>query len=149
MAKDMKGKGSVEQGLVRELAALLDETGLGEIEVEREGVRVRVARRVAIEAGTVGEAMVVFSSGTHVDLVFSDINLVGQLTGYAFARWLGDHHPHIPVLLTSGDATASPRTQIGIPFIPKPYVLAEVDERIKELLARGRARVSAGVPSQL
>jgi acetyl-CoA carboxylase biotin carboxyl carrier protein len=51
MAKDMKGKGSVEQGLVRELAALLDETGLGEIEIEREGVRVRVARRVSIEAG--------------------------------------------------------------------------------------------------
>ena len=55
MAKDVKGKGSVEQGLVRELAALLDETGLGEIEIEREGVRVRVARRVAIEAAaTVG-----------------------------------------------------------------------------------------------
>ena len=52
MAKDMKGKGGVEQGLVRELAALLDETGLGEIEIEREGVRVRVARRVSIEAGT-------------------------------------------------------------------------------------------------
>jgi acetyl-CoA carboxylase biotin carboxyl carrier protein len=50
MAKDMKGKGSVEQGLVRELAALLDETGLGEIEVERDGMRVRVARRVSIEA---------------------------------------------------------------------------------------------------
>jgi acetyl-CoA carboxylase biotin carboxyl carrier protein len=50
MAKDMKGKGSAEQGLVRELAALLEETGLSEIEVEREGVRVRVARRVTIEA---------------------------------------------------------------------------------------------------
>jgi DNA-binding response OmpR family regulator len=94
-----------------------------------------------IEAGTAGEAMVVFSSGTHVDLVFSDINLAPQLTGYAFARWLGDNHPHVPVLLTSGDATASPRAPIGIPFIPKPYALAEVDERVKELLARRRARV--------
>jgi DNA-binding NtrC family response regulator len=94
-----------------------------------------------VEAGTAGEAMVVFSSGTHVDVVFSDINLAPQLTGYAFARWLGDNHPHIPVLLTSGDATASPRAPIGIPFIPKPYALAEVDERIKELLARRRARL--------
>jgi acetyl-CoA carboxylase biotin carboxyl carrier protein len=34
-----------EQDLIRELAKLLDETGLGEIEVEREGVRVRVARQ--------------------------------------------------------------------------------------------------------
>ena len=94
-----------------------------------------------IEAGTAGEAMVVFSSGTPVDLVFSDINLAPQVTGYAFARWLGDHHPNIPVLLTSGDATASPRAPIGIPFIPKPYALAEVDERIKELLARRGTRV--------
>jgi acetyl-CoA carboxylase biotin carboxyl carrier protein len=54
MGKEVKGKGSFEQGLVRELAALLDETGLGEIEIEREGVRVRVARRVAIEAAVGG-----------------------------------------------------------------------------------------------
>jgi two-component system, response regulator PdtaR len=93
-----------------------------------------------IEAGTVGEAIAVFSSRTHVDLVFSDINLSGEITGYAFARWLGDHHPDMPVLLTSGNAV-SPRGQIGLPFIPKPYVLAEVDDRIKALLARKRARV--------
>jgi acetyl-CoA carboxylase biotin carboxyl carrier protein len=34
-----------EQELIRELAKLIDETGLSEIEVEREGVRVRVARQ--------------------------------------------------------------------------------------------------------
>jgi acetyl-CoA carboxylase biotin carboxyl carrier protein len=50
MAKDMKGKGSVDQTLIRELAGLLEETGLSEIEIEREGVRVRVARRVALDA---------------------------------------------------------------------------------------------------
>jgi acetyl-CoA carboxylase biotin carboxyl carrier protein len=50
MAKDMKGKGSVDQAYVRELAALLDETGLSEIEIEREGVRVRVSRQVSVQA---------------------------------------------------------------------------------------------------
>ena len=34
-----------EQDLIRELAKLLDETNLSEIEVEREGLRVRVARQ--------------------------------------------------------------------------------------------------------
>ena len=34
-----------EQDLIRELAKLLDETGLTEIEVEREGLRVRIARQ--------------------------------------------------------------------------------------------------------
>jgi acetyl-CoA carboxylase biotin carboxyl carrier protein len=50
MAKDTKGKGGVDQGLIRELAELLDETGLSEIEVEREGMRVRVARQVSVQA---------------------------------------------------------------------------------------------------
>jgi acetyl-CoA carboxylase biotin carboxyl carrier protein len=36
--------GSFDKDLIRELAALLDETGLTEIEIEHEGQRVRVAR---------------------------------------------------------------------------------------------------------
>ena len=47
-----------EQDLIRELAKLLDETGLGEIEVEREGLRVRVARQAVTH--------VVAAGGTHV-----------------------------------------------------------------------------------
>jgi acetyl-CoA carboxylase biotin carboxyl carrier protein len=49
-AKDAKGKGSAEQGLIRELAGLLQETGLSEIEIEREGMRVRVARQLTVSA---------------------------------------------------------------------------------------------------
>ena len=47
-----------EQDLIRELAKLLDETHLTEIEVEREGLRVRVARQTMTH--------VVASGGTHV-----------------------------------------------------------------------------------
>jgi acetyl-CoA carboxylase biotin carboxyl carrier protein len=36
--------------LIRELALLLDETGLTEIEIERAGLRVRVARNISIAA---------------------------------------------------------------------------------------------------
>ena len=47
-----------EQDLIRELAKLLDETNLTEIEVEREGLRVRVARQAMTH--------VVASGGAHV-----------------------------------------------------------------------------------
>jgi len=47
-----------EQDLIRELAKLLDETNLTEIEVEREGLRVRVARQAVTH--------VIASGGTHV-----------------------------------------------------------------------------------
>jgi len=39
-----------ELGLIRALAGILDETGLTEIELERDGIRVRVARSLAINA---------------------------------------------------------------------------------------------------
>ena len=38
-------KPAIDKELIRELAQLLDETGLTEIEIEREGLRVRVGRR--------------------------------------------------------------------------------------------------------
>jgi acetyl-CoA carboxylase biotin carboxyl carrier protein len=46
-----------EQDLIRELAKLLDETGLTEIEVEREGVRVRVARQSVTHVTTGGASV--------------------------------------------------------------------------------------------
>jgi acetyl-CoA carboxylase biotin carboxyl carrier protein len=53
-AKEMaKDKATIDHDLIRELAKLLDETGLTEIEFERDGQRVRVARQaqaVAIAA---------------------------------------------------------------------------------------------------
>jgi acetyl-CoA carboxylase biotin carboxyl carrier protein len=38
------GKSAIDKELIRELAKLLDETGLTEIEIERAGLRVRVGR---------------------------------------------------------------------------------------------------------
>ena len=42
--KSAEDKSALDKDLIRELAALLDETGLTEIEIERAGLRVRVGR---------------------------------------------------------------------------------------------------------
>ena len=39
-----------DSALIRELALLLDETSLTEIEIERAGLRVRVARNISVAA---------------------------------------------------------------------------------------------------
>jgi two-component system, response regulator PdtaR len=88
-----------------------------------------------IEAGSVDEAVMVLSSGTPLDVVFSDINLSEGLTGSDLARWLGEHHPGLPILLTSG-GTNSVRAPAD--FIAKPYVLAEAEQRLRSLIARKR-----------
>ncbi|MBN8971927.1 MAG: acetyl-CoA carboxylase biotin carboxyl carrier protein [Rhizobiales bacterium] len=48
--------------LIRELATLLDETNLTEIEIERSGMRVRVARNVSIAAAVPAVAQVAASA---------------------------------------------------------------------------------------
>src|SRR5260370_24788302 len=48
--KSKPGDKSGDSALIRELALLLDETNLTEIEIERAGLRVRVARNVSIAA---------------------------------------------------------------------------------------------------
>jgi acetyl-CoA carboxylase biotin carboxyl carrier protein len=49
-AKSKPGEKSGDSALIRELAMLLDETKLTEIEIERDGLRVRVARNISVAA---------------------------------------------------------------------------------------------------
>jgi acetyl-CoA carboxylase biotin carboxyl carrier protein len=48
-----RAKSAIDKDLIRDLARLLDETGLGEIEIEQEGLKVRVARPAAPAAASV------------------------------------------------------------------------------------------------
>ena len=51
-----------DSALIRELALLLDETNLTEIEIERAGLRVRVARNISIAASVPASVQVVGSA---------------------------------------------------------------------------------------
>jgi acetyl-CoA carboxylase biotin carboxyl carrier protein len=59
MGKDIKAKPSLDQELIRELAQLLTETGLTEIEIDRDGMRVRVARQLMAGSAAPAVAAVV------------------------------------------------------------------------------------------
>lgn len=50
MAKENKDREALDKGLIRDLALLLNETGLTEIEIEKDDLKVRVARHVAAPA---------------------------------------------------------------------------------------------------
>jgi acetyl-CoA carboxylase biotin carboxyl carrier protein len=49
-AKDQGETSGAEQRLIRELAELLNETGLSEIEIEKSGLKVRVARTLNVQS---------------------------------------------------------------------------------------------------
>jgi CheY-like chemotaxis protein len=96
-----------------------------------------------IEVSSAGEALTVIASQTQIDLVFSDINLPGWMDGEVFANWLSIRRPDIPVILTSGAVTPTLlRDSDVFRFVSKPYVMADVEQGIRELL--GKARSPAG-----
>ena len=49
-AKDQGETSGDEQRLIRQLAELLNETGLSEIEIEKSGLKVRVARTLHVQS---------------------------------------------------------------------------------------------------
>lgn len=89
-----------------------------------------------IEAASARDALDVIGSRTRVDLVFTDNNMPGDLDGCVLAKHLADRQPAIPVILTSGALTAGSGAARG-PwyFMAKPYAVAEVEQRIRALLA--------------
>jgi two-component system, response regulator PdtaR len=71
-------------------------------------------------------------------LSFADIELPGSMNGLELARRVQADFPNLEFLMTSGRApvhdVASRR-----PFIPKPYDVAEVIDRIRAALDDTRA----------
>ena len=91
------------------------------------------------EAGNVAEAQSVFLAALPVDVVFSDVQMRGELDGFGLARWVRAHYPDVPVVLTSGVARmAADAADLcdQADFVEKPYNHESIEQRIRSLLAR-------------
>jgi CheY-like chemotaxis protein len=89
-----------------------------------------------VEAANATEALEVFASGEPVDVVFTDVQMPGDMDGLMLVRWVHEHHPGIQVLVTSGKGEAAVSSGL-IPdgaFFSKPYPLEEVASRIHSFL---------------
>jgi CheY-like chemotaxis protein len=91
-----------------------------------------------IEAGNAAEALTVLQSSETVDIVFSDVQMPGDMDGFGLARWVRQNRPGLKVLLTSGNAraaqTAGDLCEEG-PLEVKPYHPQTIHSRIQRLLA--------------
>jgi DNA-binding NtrC family response regulator len=88
-----------------------------------------------LEASNASEALSVFAAGEPIELVFSDINMPGRMSGNGLADWINQQFPDVKVLLTAGEASAPqyPSTKYG-PVIVKPYAHEALLAEIKRLL---------------
>lgn len=93
-----------------------------------------------LEAGDAHQAIDLVDHAAHVDLVFSDVRMPGELDGVGLARWVRSHRPELPVLLTSGyDAGGWLGNELGqeVRLIQKPYTQDQVLRQIRRLLGPG------------
>jgi len=89
-----------------------------------------------VEAGNAEEAIRVLEAAIKVDLVFSDITMPGNMDGFGLVGWLHRERPDVKVILTSGMPRDAGALASHAPLIAKPYTQAELERRIREMLAR-------------
>lgn len=85
---------------------------------------------MVVETATGEEAWSYLLSGAAVDLVFTDNNLHGSVSGVKLAELVGKHMPEVSVVITSGHIPAS---DYAGPFIPKPYDMEAVAQRLNAM----------------
>jgi CheY-like chemotaxis protein len=99
-----------------------------------------------VEAANADEAVAVLEA-TPVDAVFSDVHMPGSMNGFGLAALVRQRYPGVAVTLTSGitrKADAAGELCMDGPLLAKPYEPAEVERRIRALLANRRGPVSGG-----
>jgi CheY-like chemotaxis protein len=86
-----------------------------------------------LEAENVARAKIVLTD-QHVDVVFSDVNMPGNETGFDLEKWVRRHYPDTRVLLTSGYPHGPDSTMTLLePLLPKPYTCSAALRRIQAL----------------
>jgi PAS domain S-box-containing protein len=91
-----------------------------------------------IECTTGAEAKEVLEKGLKVDAVFSDIMMPGGLTGTDLGRWVNQHRPTVPVILTTGFADEAAGNTVTAhdtwPILRKPYTQKDLAAIMRTVL---------------
>jgi PAS domain S-box-containing protein len=69
----------------------------------------------------------------HVDLVFSDIVMPGNVDGLSLARRLREIRPDLPILLATGYSDAAADVRGDFPILRKPYEIHQLSQAIAKL----------------
>ena len=92
-----------------------------------------------VEAGDAREAIRVLETDTQVDIVFSDVNMPGDMDGFGLAQWVRRERPGLKIILTSGAARTAKEAghlcEHG-PILAKPYDHGDLERKIRALLAQ-------------
>jgi CheY-like chemotaxis protein len=94
------------------------------------------------EAVNADEAILILRAPeVSIDIVFSDVEMPGEMDGFGLARWVRANMPETQVILTSGAERsadiAGTLCEAG-PLLEKPYPIQDVLDRIRQLAAKAK-----------
>ena len=73
--------------------------------------------------------------GLPIDILFTDINLAGPMSGETLAVLARELNPHLTVVYTSGTVEAPSHRVEGSRFVPKPYNPERVGRMLDQICA--------------
>jgi two-component system, response regulator PdtaR len=93
----------------------------------------RSAGNAVVEAASGEAAIALCKSDMAIDILFTDINLVGRLSGWDVAECLRMYRPDAQVLYASGKSNERQRCVPGSVFFAKPYNGADIVDACQRL----------------
>jgi DNA-binding NtrC family response regulator len=87
-----------------------------------------------IEAANPAEALRILAR-IPVDVLFSDIDMPGNMDGLALAQWVHRSQADTRIILTSGAAKAPGDVEEYASFLPKPYAEKDVEHLLRSVLS--------------
>lgn len=88
------------------------------------------------EAGTGDEAVQLLNEHAEgVTLLFSDVEMPGEMGGFALAHYVNEHWPHVEIVIASGRIKPGPGDMPHkATFIAKPFSASLVQDHLREKL---------------
>ncbi|WGM30487.1 response regulator [Brevundimonas sp. NIBR11] len=93
-----------------------------------------------VDAGSGDEALGVLSADPdRFTVLCTDVEMPGSTDGFALARRVAQHWPHIEIVVSSGRAKPTPECLPSkAVFIPKPFSAEIVHSELRRLLPDGK-----------
>jgi CheY-like chemotaxis protein len=92
------------------------------------------------DAGSAVEGIAILSTNSEaVSLLFTDVEMPGDMDGFALARHVAEHWPHIEIVVASGNRSpAEGDLPPQATFIGKPFSAQMVHDHLREKLPDGK-----------
>jgi CheY-like chemotaxis protein len=116
---------------VSPVALIVEDDGLLRLEIVSE---LQSGGWTVLEASTGEDAVAQLQSGQSIDLLITDIQLGGYLSGWEVADTFRSIDPRIPVIYASSNSTKKSRQVPNSIFFEKPYDTSKVLEACRRML---------------